>query len=183
MSFEVPTGKKVALVGGSGSGKSTIVRLLYRLYDSESGAVTVNGQDIKGVTLASLRKAIAVVPQDTVLFNDTLFYNLHYGNTSVPEEKVACWANYRRDQKQGVKVYEAARMADLHDAILRMPHGYETMVGERGLKLSGGEKQRVAIARAMLKDSDIIVYDVRKVPELFHTIRNSFRKRRRRWTR
>ncbi|KAH7722052.1 ABC transporter [Aphelenchoides avenae] len=143
MTFEVPSGKKVALVGGSGSGKSTIVRLLYRLYDSDTGAVTINDQNIKDVTLQSLRKAIAVVPQDCVLFNDTLFYNLHYGNTQVPEEKV----------------YEAARMADLHDAIMRMPHGYQTMVGERGLKLSGGEKQRVAIARAMLKNSDIIVYD------------------------
>ncbi|KAI6207258.1 putative iron-sulfur clusters transporter ATM1 [Aphelenchoides fujianensis] len=143
LSFEVPAGKKAALVGGSGSGKSTVVRLLYRLYDADSGRITVNGQDIRAVNLQSLRRAISVVPQDAVLFHDTIYYNLHYGNTMADEQKV----------------YEVARMANLHDAILRMPDGYETKVGERGLKLSGGEKQRVAIARAILKNADIIIYD------------------------
>jgi len=143
LTLEIPAGKKVAIVGGSGSGKSTIVRLLYRLYDAEKGDITVNNQEIKDVTLSSLRKSISIVPQDSVLFHDTIFYNLQYGNTAAPKEKV----------------YEVAKMADIHDAILRMPMGYDTVVGERGLKLSGGEKQRVAIARAILKNSDIIVYD------------------------
>uniref|UniRef100_A0A7E4V5I9 Iron-sulfur clusters transporter ABCB7, mitochondrial n=1 Tax=Panagrellus redivivus TaxID=6233 RepID=A0A7E4V5I9_PANRE len=143
LTLEIPTGKKVAIVGGSGSGKSTIVRLLYRLYDAETGSISVNGQDTKDVTLRSLRKAMAIVPQDSVLFHDTIFYNLQYGNPNASPERV----------------YEVARMADIHDAILRMPNGYNTVVGERGLKLSGGEKQRVAIARAILKDADVIVYD------------------------
>lgn len=143
LTLEIPSGKKVAIVGGSGSGKSTIVRLLYRLYDPESGTISVNQHDSKEVSLKSLRDAIAVVPQDSVLFHDTIYYNLHYGNTSLPPERV----------------YEVAKMADLHDAVLRMPNGYDTIVGERGLKLSGGEKQRVAIARAILKNSPIIVYD------------------------
>jgi ATP-binding cassette subfamily B (MDR/TAP) protein 7 len=143
LTLEIPSGKKVAIVGGSGSGKSTIVRLLYRLYDAENGTIEVNKQDSKDVSLRSLRDSIAVVPQDSVLFHDTIFYNLHYGNTSVSPERV----------------YEVAKMADLHDAVLRMPNGYDTIVGERGLKLSGGEKQRVAIARAILKDAPIIIYD------------------------
>jgi ATP-binding cassette subfamily B (MDR/TAP) protein 7 len=143
LSLEIPSGKKVAIVGGSGSGKSTIVRLMYRLYDAENGSISLNGQDSKDVSLRSLRDAISVVPQDSVLFHDTIFYNLHYGNTSVSPERV----------------YEVAKMADLHDAVLRMPNGYDTIVGERGLKLSGGEKQRVAIARAILKDAPIIIYD------------------------
>ncbi|CAD5210088.1 unnamed protein product [Bursaphelenchus xylophilus] len=143
LSFEIPTGKKVAIVGGSGSGKSTIVRLLYRLYNTEKGRITINDEDIREFTLDSLRKSISVVPQDAVLFHDTLYYNLLYGNTEATKEQV----------------YDVARMADLHDAILRMPHGYDTMVGERGLKISGGEKQRVAIARAILKNANVIVYD------------------------
>jgi len=143
LTFEVPTGKKAAIVGGSGSGKSTVVRLLYRLFDAESGSITVNDQNIRDVTLHSLRQSISVVPQDAVLFHDTIYYNLLYGNTEATEEQV----------------YEVARMADLHDAIVRMPNGYNTMVGERGLKISGGEKQRVAIARAILKSANIIVYD------------------------
>ncbi|KAI6202787.1 hypothetical protein M3Y94_00480600 [Aphelenchoides besseyi] len=141
LTFEVPAGKKAALVGGSGSGKSTVVRLLYRLYDAESGRVTVNDEDIRNVTLQSLRSAISVVPQDAVLFHDTIYYNLLYGNTNATKEEVI------------------SRMANLHEAILRMPDGYETMVGERGLKISGGEKQRVAIARAILKNANIILYD------------------------
>lgn len=143
VSFEVPAGKKIAIVGGSGSGKSTLIRLLFRFYEPQKGNIYVAGQNIQDVSLESLRKAIGVVPQDAVLFHNTLFYNLMYGNiNSSPEE-----------------VYEVAKLAGLHDAILRMPHGYNTQVGERGLKLSGGEKQRVAIARAMLKNPPIILYD------------------------
>ncbi|RUS79526.1 hypothetical protein EGW08_012724 [Elysia chlorotica] len=144
INFTVPTGKKVAIVGGSGSGKSTIIRLLYRFYDPQGGKVLVNGQNVLDVDLDSLRKAIAVVPQDCILFHDTVYNNIAYGDLSAPEEKV----------------YEAARMAEIHDTIMkRFPHQYQTQVGERGLKLSGGEKQRVAIARAILKGAPIIVYD------------------------
>ncbi|KAK0425532.1 hypothetical protein QR680_009248 [Steinernema hermaphroditum] len=143
LTLEIPAGKKVAIVGGSGSGKSTLVRLLYRLYDADEGHIYVNGIESRGVALDSLRKNIAIVPQDTVLFHDSIFYNLNYGDVTATKDKV----------------YEVARMADLHDAVQRMPKGYDTIVGERGLKLSGGEKQRVAIARAILKDSPIVVYD------------------------
>ncbi|KAM5146632.1 iron-sulfur clusters transporter ABCB7, mitochondrial [Mantella aurantiaca] len=143
VSFEIPAGKKVAIVGGSGSGKSTLIRLLFRFYEPQKGNIYVAGQNLQDVSLESLRKAIGVVPQDAVLFHNTLYYNLMYGNiNATPEE-----------------VYEVAKLAGLHDAILRMPHGYNTQVGERGLKLSGGEKQRVAIARAMLKNPPIILYD------------------------
>ncbi|XP_069724128.1 iron-sulfur clusters transporter ABCB7, mitochondrial [Phaenicophaeus curvirostris] len=143
VSFEVPAGKKVAIVGGSGSGKSTIVRLLFRFYEPQKGNIYVAGQNIQDVNLESLRKAIGVVPQDAVLFHNTIYYNLLYGNIdATPEE-----------------VYAVAKLAGIHDAILRMPNGYNTQVGERGLKLSGGEKQRVAIARAMLKDPLIFLYD------------------------
>ncbi|XP_069468681.1 iron-sulfur clusters transporter ABCB7, mitochondrial [Ambystoma mexicanum] len=143
LSFEVPAGNKVAIVGGSGSGKSTIVRLLFRFYEPQKGSIYVSGQNIQEVSLESLRKAIGVVPQDAVLFHNTLYYNLLYGNINASEDEV----------------YEVARLAGLHDAILRMPNGYHTQVGERGLKLSGGEKQRVAIARAILKNPPIILYD------------------------
>lgn len=143
VSFEVPAGKKVAIVGGSGSGKSTIVRLLYRFYDPLVGNVRISGQDVKNVDIESLRKQIGIVPQDTVLFHDTIFYNIHYGDLTKSVEEV----------------YAAARMANVHEAILNMPEGYQTMVGERGLKLSGGEKQRVSIARAILKGAPIIIYD------------------------
>uniref|UniRef100_A0A8C7WM29 Iron-sulfur clusters transporter ABCB7, mitochondrial n=1 Tax=Oryzias sinensis TaxID=183150 RepID=A0A8C7WM29_9TELE len=143
VSFEVPAGKKVAIVGGSGSGKSTIVRLLFRFYEPQQGNIYISGQNIRDVSLESLRKALGVVPQDAVLFHNNIFYNLQYGNmNATPEE-----------------VYQVARLAGLHDAILRMPHGYDTQVGERGLKLSGGEKQRVAIARAILKNPPILLYD------------------------
>ncbi|XP_024138827.1 ATP-binding cassette sub-family B member 7, mitochondrial [Oryzias melastigma] len=143
VSFEVPAGKKVAIVGGSGSGKSTIVRLLFRFYEPQQGNIYIAGQNIRDVSLESLRKALGVVPQDAVLFHNNIFYNLQYGNiNATPEE-----------------VYQVARLAGLHDAILRMPHGYDTQVGERGLKLSGGEKQRVAIARAILKNPPILLYD------------------------
>uniref|UniRef100_A0AC35U9C4 ATP-binding cassette sub-family B member 7, mitochondrial n=1 Tax=Rhabditophanes sp. KR3021 TaxID=114890 RepID=A0AC35U9C4_9BILA len=143
LDLEIPSGKKVAIVGGSGCGKSTIVRLLYRLYDADSGQITINGQKSTDVTLRSLRESISVVPQDCVLFHDTIFYNLQYGNPNATTEEV----------------YEAARIADLHEAILRMPNGYDTMVGERGLKLSGGEKQRLALGRSILKGSQIFVFD------------------------
>lgn len=143
VSFEVPAGKKVAIVGGSGSGKSTIVRLLFRFYEPQQGNIYIAGRNIRDVGLDSLRKCLGVVPQDAVLFHNTIFYNLQYGNiNATPEE-----------------VYQVARLAGIHDAILRMPHGYDTQVGERGLKLSGGEKQRVAIARAILKNPPILLYD------------------------
>ncbi|XP_045072711.1 iron-sulfur clusters transporter ABCB7, mitochondrial [Coregonus clupeaformis] len=143
VSFQVPAGKKVAIVGGSGSGKSTIVRMLFRFYEPQKGNIYIAGQNIRDVGLDSLRQAVGVVPQDAVLFHNTIFYNLQYGNiNATPEE-----------------VYQVARLAGIHDAILRMPHGYDTQVGERGLKLSGGEKQRVAIARAILKNPPILLYD------------------------
>ncbi|XP_037636284.1 ATP-binding cassette sub-family B member 7, mitochondrial [Sebastes umbrosus] len=143
VSFEVPAGKKVAIVGGSGSGKSTIVRLLFRFFEPQRGNVYIAGQNIRDISLDSLRKSLGVVPQDAVLFHNTIFYNMQYGNiNATPEE-----------------VYQVARLAGIHDAILRMPHGYDTQVGERGLKLSGGEKQRVAIARAILKNPPILLYD------------------------
>ncbi|CAK1604599.1 unnamed protein product [Parnassius mnemosyne] len=143
LSFSIPAGKKIGIVGGSGSGKSTMVRLLYRFFEPQSGQISIAGQNIRDVDLASLRKAIAIVPQDCVLFHDTILHNLHYGDLS----------------KSVQDVYNASKMAELHESVITWPKGYETQVGERGLKLSGGEKQRVAIARAILKDSPIIVFD------------------------
>ncbi|KAG9341711.1 hypothetical protein JZ751_018775 [Albula glossodonta] len=143
VSFEVPAGKKVAIVGGSGSGKSTIVRMLFRFYEPQKGNIYIAGQNIRDVSLESLRRAVGVVPQDAVLFHNTIYYNLQYGNISATPEEV----------------YKVARLAGIHNAILRMPHAYDTQVGERGLKLSGGEKQRVAIARAILKNPPILLYD------------------------
>ncbi|XP_066582841.1 uncharacterized protein [Prorops nasuta] len=143
ISLDISSGKKVAIVGGSGCGKTTIVRLLYRFFEPQNGNIYINGQNIRDVSLEDLRRAIAIVPQDSVLFNETIFYNLQYGNLSASEEKV----------------HEAAKMANLHESILKWPKGYETQVGERGLKLSGGEKQRVAIARAILKNSPILIFD------------------------
>ncbi|KAG5337418.1 ABCB7 protein, partial [Acromyrmex charruanus] len=143
VSFTIPSGKKVAIVGGSGCGKTTIVRLLYRFFEPDNGNIYINGHNIRDVDLDDLRQCISIVPQDTVLFHESIFYNLHYGNL----------------RKSHDEVFEAAKMANLHDSILKWPQGYDTPVGERGLKLSGGEKQRVAIARAILKDSPILIFD------------------------
>ena len=143
ISFEIPAGKTVAVVGPSGSGKSTLARLLFRFYDVGSGHITIDGQDIRRVTQHSVRRALGIVPQDTVLFNDTVRYNIAYGRTDATEQEVE----------------QAARAAHIHDFIVATPKGYDTMVGERGLKLSGGEKQRVAIARTLLKNPPIVIFD------------------------
>jgi ATP-binding cassette subfamily B protein len=143
VSFEIPAGQKIAIVGPSGAGKSTIARLLFRFYDVNSGAITINDQDIRDVNQASLRKAIGVVPQDTVLFNNTLLYNIQYGQPNADES--------------GIRY--AAKQAHLESFVEQLPDGYQTMVGERGLKLSGGEKQRVAIARTLLKNPSIMIFD------------------------
>jgi len=143
VSFEIPAGKTVAVVGPSGAGKSTLARLLYRFYDVTGGAITIDGQDIRQVTQGSLRRAIGIVPQDTVLFNDTVGYNIAYG----------------RPGATPAEVEGAARAAHIHDFIAATPKGYETAVGERGLKLSGGEKQRVAIARTLLKNPPVLIFD------------------------
>ncbi len=143
VSFTIPPGRKLAVVGASGAGKSTLARLLFRFYDVTDGRILLDGQDIRSVTQHSLRAAIGIVPQDTVLFNDTLYYNLAYARPGVSHEEVAT----------------AARLAQLHDFIAALPAGYDTVVGERGLKLSGGEKQRVAIARALLKRPRLLVFD------------------------
>ncbi|KZC09560.1 ATP-binding cassette sub-family B member 7, mitochondrial [Dufourea novaeangliae] len=143
INFTIPSGRKIAIVGGSGSGKTTIVRLLYRFFEPNSGSVYINGHNIQDLELDALRRSIAIVPQDTVLFHESIFYNIHYGNLNKSKEEV----------------FKAAKMANLHDNILQWPRGYDTPVGERGLKLSGGEKQRVAIARAILKNSPILIFD------------------------
>lgn len=141
--FTIPAGHKVAIVGPSGAGKSTLARLLFRFYDVSDGAILIDGQNIRLHTQASLRESIGIVPQDTVLFNHSIFYNIQYANTSADKEAVI----------------EAAKLADIHDFIINLPEGYDTIVGERGLKLSGGEKQRVAIARVILKRPKILVFD------------------------
>ena len=143
VSFTIPAGKTVAVVGPSGSGKSTLARLLFRFYDVQGGHVRIAGQDIRDVTQASVRKAVGIVPQDTVLFNDTVEYNIAYGHPGASHEQVVT----------------AAKAARIHDFIAATPQGYETRVGERGLKLSGGEKQRVAIARTLLKNPPILIFD------------------------
>jgi ATP-binding cassette subfamily B protein len=143
VTFEVEAGRKLAIVGASGSGKSTIVRLLYRFYDPQQGRILIDDQDIRTITQHSLREAIGIVPQDTVLFNDTIYHNIAYGRPDAAEEAV----------------FNAARQAHLHHFIQLLPLGYQTLVGERGLKLSGGEKQRIAIARTLLKNPSIVVFD------------------------
>ena len=143
VSFAIPAGTKLAVVGASGSGKSTLARLLFRFYEVGAGRVTVNGSDIRDLTQSSLRAAIGIVPQDTVLFNDTILYNIHYGRPQAPLEEV----------------FDAAKAAHIHEFIESLPDKYESRVGERGLKLSGGEKQRVAIARAILKNPSVLIFD------------------------
>ncbi len=143
VSFEVPAGHKVAVVGHSGAGKSTLSRLLFRFYEIDSGHIYIDDQDIQQVTQASVRRAIGIVPQDTVLFNDTVRYNIAYGRPDASE----------------AEIIQAAKMAHIHDFIVSTPDGYDTIVGERGLKLSGGEKQRIAIARTILKNPKILIFD------------------------
>jgi ABC-type transport system involved in Fe-S cluster assembly fused permease/ATPase subunit len=143
ISFEVPAGKTVAIVGPSGAGKSTLSRLLFRFYDVQSGQITIDDQNVQDVKQRSLRSVIGMVPQDTVLFNDTIAYNIRYGRTSASESEVR----------------DAAEMAQIGDFIKSLPEGFDAMVGERGLKLSGGEKQRVAIARTILKAPPILILD------------------------
>ena len=143
VTFTIPAGHNVAVVGPSGSGKSTLARLLYRFYDVSAGRITIDGQDIRDVTQATLRAAIAIVPQDTVLFNDTIEYNIAYGRPGAAHDEIV----------------QAAKLAQIHDFVSRLPEGYATPVGERGLKLSGGEKQRVAIARAILKHPAVLIFD------------------------
>jgi len=143
VSFVIPPGRTVAVVGPSGSGKSTLARLLFRFYDVTSGRITINGQDLRAVTQSSLRAAIGIVPQDTVLFNDSIEYNIGYGRVAATRDEITA----------------AADLAQIHDFVASLPEGYQTPVGERGLKLSGGEKQRVAIARAVLKNPKILIFD------------------------
>lgn len=143
VSFDIPAGHKIAVVGSSGAGKSTLARLLFRFYDATNGRITIDGQNIRDVTQSSLRSAIGVVPQDTVLFNDSIYYNIAYGRPDASRDEVE----------------QAARLAHLHDFIERLPQGYDTKVGERGLKVSGGEKQRIAIARMLLKSPPILIFD------------------------
>src|SRR6266704_2814127 len=143
VSFTIPAGRTIAVVGPSGSGKSTLARLLYRFYDGSAGRITIDGQDLRAVQQTSVRAAIGIVPQDTVLFNDTIAYNIAYGRPGATHEEIVA----------------AARLAQIHDFVASLPEGYRTAVGERGLKLSGGEKQRVAIARAILKNPRILIFD------------------------
>ena len=143
LNLSIGQGEKVAVVGGSGSGKSTIARLLFRFYDPQSGSITINGEDLRNCRLSDIRDQIGVVPQDCVLFNNTIYENIRYGSLDASAEDI----------------YRVAKAANLHESIMRMPDGYDTVVGERGTKLSGGEKQRLAIARCTLKNPNVVIYD------------------------
>jgi ATP-binding cassette, subfamily B (MDR/TAP), member 7 len=143
LSLTIPAGKKVAIVGPSGCGKSTILRLLFRYYDVQEGRILIDGQDIRDVSLESLRKAIGVVPQDTPLFNNTIEHNIQYGDLDASPEQVR----------------KAAKRAHIHDTIMQFPDGYQTMVGERGMMISGGEKQRLAVSRLLLKNPQLLFFD------------------------
>jgi ATP-binding cassette, subfamily B (MDR/TAP), member 7 len=143
LSFTIPAGKKVAIVGPSGCGKSTVFRLLYRFYEPSAGRILVDGQDISRVQLASLRSVVGVVPQDTPLFHADIMHNVRYGRLDASDEEVVA----------------ATKKAQVHETVMKLPHGYATTVGERGLMVSGGEKQRLAIARALLKDPPILFFD------------------------
>ena len=143
VSFQLSPGEVLGVIGPSAAGKSTLARLLFRFYDVDSGRILINGQDVRAVTQHSLRAAVGIVPQDTVLFNDTLKYNIGYARPGASQDEIE----------------QAARSANIHDFIVKLPKGYATVVGERGLKLSGGEKQRVAIARAILKNPKVLVFD------------------------
>jgi ABC transporter ATM len=143
LSFTVPGGKKVAIVGPSGCGKSTVFKLIYRFYDPNSGRILIDEQDVEGVQMESVRRAIGVVPQDTPLFHSDVLHNVRYGRLDASDEEVM----------------QAARKANVHDAIMRLPNKYATKVGERGLMISGGEKQRLAVARVLLKDPPILFFD------------------------
>ncbi|CAK3908523.1 Iron-sulfur clusters transporter atm1, mitochondrial [Lecanosticta acicola] len=170
LNLTIPAGKKVAIVGPSGCGKSTILRLLFRFYDVQAGRITIDGQDIREVSLESLRKSIGVVPQDTPLFNDTIEHNIRYGNIAAPDSHVIA----------------AARRARIHDIIASLPDGYKTMVGERGMMISGGEKQRLAVARLILKDAPLLFFDeatsaldTHTEQTLLHNINSILKERRR----
>jgi ATP-binding cassette subfamily B (MDR/TAP) protein 7 len=164
LNLTIPAGKKIAIVGPSGCGKSTILRLLFRYYDAQEGRILIDGQDIRDVSLDSLRRAIGVVPQDTPLFNNTIGHNIHYGNLDASMEQV----------------HEAARRAHIHDSINAFPDGYDTMVGERGMMISGGEKQRLAVARLILKDPPFLFFDeaVRPLSPPQHTFIPNIKHRR-----
>ena len=143
LNLTIPAGKKIAVVGPSGCGKSTILRLLFRYYDAQEGRILIDGQDIRDVSLESLRKAIGVVPQDTPLFNNTIGHNIKYGNMEASQDQII----------------QAAKRAHVHDTIASFPDGYDTMVGERGMMISGGEKQRLAVSRLILKDPPLLFFD------------------------
>jgi ATP-binding cassette subfamily B (MDR/TAP) protein 7 len=158
LNLTIPAGKKVAIVGPSGCGKSTILRLLFRYYDAQTGRILIDGQDIRDVSLDSLRRSIGVVPQDTPLFNNSIMHNIHYGNLAATEEQV----------------FEAARRAHIHESIQSFPDGYKTMVGERGMMISGGEKQRLAVARLILKDPPLLFFDEAVRPSFLPLIHPSW---------
>ena len=159
LSFKVPAGKSVAIVGSTGSGKSTIMRLLYRFYDIDAGQILIDGVDITQMRVNDLRSQIAIVPQDCVLFNDTIMYNIGYGGVHDPQIKAMLNDAEKRGEELIQAIMPSAQRSQIHDFVMSKAKGYREKVGERGLKLSGGEKQRVAIARALLKNTAIMCFD------------------------